>query len=303
MDFTSLLRNQLVEIPQEPTRSLHLPGEMNVDIYPPLVLIALYRKHSSEEVEMISSGVEEVLPGFSLLIQDRSVRPYGIIREKGDIPHEMTVMEGSLNFYLHPKRGQNPGFFIDMRDGRRQIGEIVQKKKEKGAVRVLNLFAYTCSLSVAALAAGADRVINIDMNKKSLEVGKKNHRLNHGAIPGGYTNQALFLPHDIYKSFGKLRREGPYQLIIADPPPSQRGSFDLRKDYPRLIRKLPEMLSPEGELLLTLNSPELDWQDFEEMVFDALGSDFVSRRIPPPPDFRPSEEGRGLKLLILHKSS
>ncbi|MDC7225024.1 MAG: class I SAM-dependent methyltransferase [Spirochaetales bacterium] len=288
-------------LPLEPARLLHIPGDMNIDVYPPLVFLALYRPCQQKEAEEIAEQVESVLPGSPLLIQDRSERPFRVLLEKGDIPHEMIVTEGQLEFCLNPKRGQNPGFFIDMRDGRRLIGDMVGELKTRGEVKVLNLFAYTCSLSVAALAAGAARVVNIDMNQKSLNVGKKNHRMNHSRIPGGYNGQALFLSHDIFKSFGKLRREGPYDLIIADPPPSQRGSFDLWKDYPRLISRLPDMLCSEGVLLLTLNSPEADWADFEKMVIEALPEDFSFKPIAPPLDFRPREEGRGLKLLLARK--
>ncbi|MDC7218918.1 MAG: class I SAM-dependent methyltransferase [Spirochaetales bacterium] len=289
-------------VPLEPARLLHLPGEMNIDIYPPLIFVTLYREMLAEEVSSLSEVLEKRFPACPLYVQDRSVRPFTVVLERGEIPEEMTVKEGELEFFLHPKRGQNAGFFIDMRDGRRVIGEIVVEQKAKGNGKVLNLFSYTCSLSVAALAAGAERVVNIDMNRKSLDVGKRNHRLNHGNIPGGYGTQALFLPHDIFKSLGKLRREGPYGLIIADPPPSQKGSFDLRKDYPRLLKRLPEMLAPGGEMLLSLNSPVADWEDFERLVFDNLGPEWDVQRIAPPADFRPAEEGRGLKLLRVKQS-
>ena len=44
--------------------------------------------------------------------------------------------------------------------------------------RVLNLFAYTCSLSVAAIHGGAEEVINLDMASAALATGRKNHQLN-----------------------------------------------------------------------------------------------------------------------------
>jgi len=281
----------------EPSRLLHCPGEGNIDYYPPLVFVTLYREYSREEHLRMAERLAELFPGHPLLIQDRSVRPYAAVAHRGDIPREMTVAENGLDYYINPLRGQNPGFFIDMREGRRRVGEIVRSWPDSEPGRVLNLFAYTCSFSVAALAAGASRVVNIDMNRNSLDIGKRNHRLNHSRIPGGFGTQALFLPHDIFKSFGKLRKEGPYSLIIADPPPSQKGSFDLKRDYPRLLRRLPEMLTPDGRLLLTLNSPECNWEDFEVLAKEELPL-FDFNRITPPEDFAPREKGRGLKILL-----
>ncbi len=288
-------------LPGEPCRLLMLPGVLNLDYYPPLLFMTTYRPFCGCELDESIEALSLAYPTCGLLVQDRSSRPYQVLLEKGDIPEEFVITEGGLEFYLQPRRGQNPGFFIDMRDGRSLIRTIVAGREEE-SVSVLNLFAYTCSLSVTALAAGAEKVVNIDMNKNSLNLGKRNHRLNHSRIPGGFTNQAQFLAHDIFKSFGKLRREGPYSLIIADPPPSQKGSFDLKKDYPRLLRKLPEMLKPDGEMILTLNSPESDWDDFEALVSPCLPEDFGTERVQPPADFMPRDEGRGLKLLRVRRN-
>ncbi len=274
------------------------PGfdDINIDLFPPLVFVTLYRNYTDEDVEYISLQADIVFPGQPQLIQDRSRRPGFIRLTRGKIPEEFTVTEGELEFYINPSRGQNPGFFHDMREGRavlrRMIGEM------DAGIRVLNLFAYTCSLSVTALAAGASKVINIDMNRRSLEIGKQNHRLNHDRIPGGYRNQALFLPHDIFKSFGRLKKEGPYNIIIADPPPSQKGSFMFQKDYPKLLRRLPEMLYSEGKLFLTHNGPGSGWEEFSEMIHANLHDFKISKTVEPPEDFHSREPGRGLKIII-----
>ncbi len=291
---------ELTDLPpltREPSRLLHRPGDLVLDYYPPLLILILYAHRGEGEIASLADRLEEFYPGHPLLIQDRSVRPFAVAGKRGKVPEEMIVTEGGLEYRLNPYRGQNMGFFIDMRDGRRIVRELAGERKGGEEFRVLNLFAYTCTFSVAALAAGATKVVNIDMNRNSLDVGRQNHRLNHSRLPGGYGGQALFLPHDIFKSFGKLRREGPYRLIIADPPPSQRGSFDLRRDYPRLLRRLPEMLDGKGRLLLSLNSPEMDWEEFEALVEGELPR-FALERISPPGDFKPREEGRGLKLLL-----
>jgi 23S rRNA (cytosine1962-C5)-methyltransferase len=266
---------------------------LNIDIYPPLIFITLYSDYQDEEIEQISSLVKTIFRDNPILIQDRSIRPFKTRLKHGVLPDEMIIQEDGLKYYVNPLRGQNPGFFTDMRDGR----EWIRKCIEPGD-HVLNLFAYTCALSVVSIAAGAAKVVNIDKNRRSLDIGKKNHSINNEQIPGGYRNKAVFLPHDIFKSIGKLKKEGPYHLIVADPPPSQKGSFLLSKDYPRLLRRLSEMLHPGGKLFLTHNGPGWSWEGFENMISENLPDFHVLERIQPPEDFAPIEDGHGLKIII-----
>ena len=298
-------------LPAEPARLLNgrggrAPGfdDINIDIYPPLVFITLYRSFSDKQLLCLAGAVREVAGELPVLVQDRSVRPHVTRMEPAELPDEIVVTEAGLKYLLNPRRGQNPGFFPDMREGRRWIRDYVRDAAgKKTDIRVLNLFAYTCSLSVAAAAAGASRVVNIDKNARSLNIGKRNHRLNHDLIPGGYRNQAVFLPHDIFKSLGRLKKEGPYDLIIADPPPSQKGSFMFHKDYPRLLRRLPEMLVPGGRIMLTLNGPGYGWEDFRSIVSAELPGFGIRERLQPPADFAPNSDGHGLKILIVDEVS
>jgi 23S rRNA (cytosine1962-C5)-methyltransferase len=154
---------------------------------------------------------------------------------------------------------------------------------------VLNLFAYTCAFSVAALQGGAAQVVNIDMARGALATGQQNHQLNglHGA---------LFWPHDVFTTWGKIARHGPYDLVVADPPSYQKGSFVATKDYPRLMRRLPDLLRPGGHALLCLNAPELG-MDF--LVGNALKEApeirFV-QRLANPPMFADVDAERALKV-------
>ena len=298
--------------PEEPARllngrGLQIPGfqNINIDYFPPVIFATLYQEYSDDEIIRLAKGLSETIKNHSVVIQDRSKRPAAVRYTSGDVSDELIIKENGLRFYLHPLRGQNPGFFPDMRTGRKKIKEIISSMSAEGNedISVLNLFAYTCSLSAAALAAGASSVINIDKNKRSLDIGQKNRELNRSAMPDGKNARVRYFPHDIFKSLGKLQKNGPYDLIIADPPPNQKGSFLIKKDYPRLIRRLPAMLKPGGLMMLTLNSPSWNWEDFENMINTGLSetdgfSSLHYRRIQPPPDFAPAEDGRGLKIII-----
>ncbi|MCL1090466.1 class I SAM-dependent methyltransferase [Shewanella profunda] len=204
---------------------------------------------------------------------------------EGEIPEPHIVTENGARFQVHLMRGQNHGLFLDMANGRDWVRANARHKK------VLNLFAYTCGFSVAALQGGADEVVNMDMSKGALAIGKQNHLLN------GFTAGARFLGHDIFKSWGKLKKLGPYGIIVADPPSNQKGSFVATKDYIRLIRHLPELLTEHGEVLLCLNAPELDTAFLRQQVAEAAPTLEYVERLANPAAFKDVSQEKSLKVL------
>jgi 23S rRNA (cytosine1962-C5)-methyltransferase len=183
----------------------------------------------------------------------------------------------------------NHGLFLDMASGRQWVRE---RMLARPGARVLNLFAYTCAFSVVALQAGASQVVNVDMAGGALNIGKQNHALN------GLGQGASFLPHDIFASWGKIGRNGPYDLVIVDPPAHQKGSFVAEKDYVRIMRRLPDLLASGGHAMLCLNSPKLDTGFLRDLMQEAAPGLRFAGRLPNPPAFEDATPERALKVLI-----
>ncbi|MDR7333143.1 class I SAM-dependent methyltransferase [Roseateles asaccharophilus] len=204
----------------------------------------------------------------------------------GAVPEPHIVTEAGTRYVVHLLRGQNHGLFLDMGEGRRWVREHITS-----GAKVLNLFAYSCAFSVVALQAGASEVVNVDMASGALATGRTNHELN------GVKAGAKFLAHDIFNSWGKLTRGGPYDLVVCDPPSFQKGSFVATKDYARLARRLPTLLAPGGHALLCLNAPELGVDFLREAVeANAPELSFIGR-VANPAAFQDVSEDRSLKVL------
>ncbi|AOS82160.1 MULTISPECIES: class I SAM-dependent methyltransferase [Hydrogenophaga] len=209
----------------------------------------------------------------------------------GALPEPHVVTESGARYLVHLLRGQNHGLFLDMAEGRRWVRDNVQRGDT-----VLNLFAYSCAFSVVALQAGAREVVNVDMAAGALATGRTNHELN------GLKAGARFLAHDIFKSWGKLTRGGPYELVICDPPSFQKGSFVATKDYARLARRLPALLAPDGHALVCLNAPELGVAFLREAIeANAPELTFVER-VANPAVFQDVSPDRGLKVLVYRRA-
>ena len=164
--------------------------------------------------------------------------------------------------------------------------------KEAAGQKVLNLLAYTCAFSVAALQGGARHVLNIDMAAGAIAIGQHNHALN------GLKERASFMSHDIFKTWGKITRGGAYGLVIVDPPSYQKGSFVAGKDYPRLLRRLNDLVAPGGHALLCLNAPEIGSAFLQDQVREHAPELVFEQRLPNPPVFADIDPERALKVLV-----
>lgn len=273
------------------------PGceQWTLDFYDPVWLLTSFAAVTADELATLQAALQarwsQIAPGqpFHLVFQHRNEVQADTQVLSGEVPDPHVVEEAGTRFGVHLLRGYNHGLFLDMAEGRAWVRRALAARP---SAKVLNLFAYTCAFSVVALQAGAAEVINVDMANGPLSMGKRNHQLN------GLTRGANFWAHDIFNSWGKIGRHGPYDLIILDPPAYQKGSFVAEKDYPRLMRRLPELLNPSGYALLCLNSPKLG-PDFltQHMATEAPTLAFIER-LPNPPAFADASSERSLKVLI-----
>ena len=266
-----------------------------LDAFPPVWVLTSFQPVTDDELAVLhhalSTRWQQLSPDQPLnwVFQCRHASQTETRLMAGSVPEPHVVSEDGARYRLHVLKGQNHGLFLDMAEGRRWVRAHVQARAR---LKVLNLFAYTCAFSVVAMQAGARHVVNVDMSQGAMTVGQQNHQLN-GVMAG-----ASFLVHDIFKTWGKITRSGPYDLIIVDPPSYQKGSFIATQDYARLMRRLPVLMAPEGFALLCLNAPELDMAFLHDQM-QSLAPDLVFKeRVANPAVFADVSPERALKVLV-----
>ena len=264
---------------------------LNLDWYPPVWVLTSFAPLDDAQLLAVHTALSLRPEPLNWVYQLRPSGPGGSAARlmAGSAPEPHVVQAQGARYRVHVLKGQNHGLFLDMACARQWLLERAQ------GWRVLNLFAYTCAFSVAALQGGAAEVVNVDMAAGALAIGQHNHRLN--SLVG-----ARFLAHDLFKSWGKVQRLGPYEMVIVDPPSYQKGSFVASKDYPRVVRRLPGLLVPGGHALLCLNAPELSSRFLTELVLaEAPGLRYV-QRLDNPSVFADIEPERALKVLLFSMS-
>ena len=297
-------------LPTDAQRIFHGRGGLHpgcehwaLDAFGPVFLFTSFQPVTDEALAAVGDALaarwQQLAPGQPLnwVFQCRFEGQTDTRLMAGSMPEPHLVTEQGAQFRVNLLKGQNHGLFLDMAEGRRWVREHVAAYKAQQSVqdpglKVLNLFAYTCAFSVVALQAGARLVVNVDMGQGAMATGQQNHQIN------GITAGASFLVHDIFKTWGKINRSGPYGLVIVDPPSYQKGSFIATKDYAKLMRRLPDLLAPGGSVLLCLNAPELG-VDFLQNQMQELAPqlDYVERVVNPAV-FADVDAQRALKVLV-----
>ena len=263
------------------------PGceHLSLDWYAPVWVLTSFLPLSEAQLQTVQAALALRGETLNWVYQCRDSGRTETRLMAGQVPDPHEVTEQGARYRVHVLKGQNHGLFLDMACGRQWLREQASDK------RVLNLFAYTCAFSVAALQGGALEVVNVDMAAGALAIGQQNHRLNN--LGGG-----RFLAHDLFKSWGKLKRLGPYDIVVADPPSYQKGSFVATKDYARVVRRLPELLAPGGQALLCLNAPELPDPFLRDLVAAEAPDLHFVQRLDNPAAFADVDPQRALKVML-----
>ena len=288
-------------LPSDATRIFHGRGGLHpgcehwtLDAYPPVFVLTSFKEVPQDDVAMVQASLAQrwvmLSPNqpLNLVFQHRAERAQTTL-VCGEVPERHVVAERGTSYRVHVLKGQNHGLFLDMANGRQWVRALCQAQP---GMRVLNLFAYTCGFSAVALQAGAKSVLNMDMSAGALAIGQQNHQLN--SIQSG----ASFAAHDIFSSWGKISRGGPYDLVIADPPSYQKGSFVATKDYAHSVKRLPDLLMHGGHAFLCLTSPELSPGFLQEQVLNHAPDLKFVERLANPTVFTDVDSERALKALV-----
>ncbi len=186
------------------------------------------------------------------------------------------VGEGGLRFRVNFDDYLDTGLFLDHRLTRQRLRDAAAGK------RFLNLFAYTGTATVYAVAGGARASTTVDLSATYLEWAQANLDLNGLAGPAH-----AFVRADVREWLDEAARRGErYELIFCDPPTfsnSKRmeGVFDVQRDHVALIDACMRLLAPAGLLVFSTNA-----QRFE--LDPALGRRYAVKdlsRGTVPPDF------------------
>ena len=217
---------------------------------------ALYQQ--TELIRSIAEWSLAHLPGVKSVLlksryhEDQRLRK-GILVGGNALPQEIT--EFGVRYALDLQMNQDAGFYLDTRLLRRWLIE------HGAGLRVLNTFAYTGSLGVAAGKGGASQVVQTDLSRTFLEMARRSWSLN--GLPA---DRHQLIVGDFFRFAGRMRSQSRlFDCVILDPPyfsTTDAGKVDLQHGTTRLVNKIRPVVAHEGWLIVINNALFLTGADF-----------------------------------------
>ena len=197
----------------------------------------------------------------------------------GDKP-DTRIKEHNVWYAVNLTLNRDTSFYLDTRGLRKWLIDNMHGKT------VLNTFAYTGSLGVAAMAGGASQVVQTDLNRQFLNQAKDSYSLNGFPI-----QKKDFIAQDFFPMVAHLKSTKQlFDCVIIDPPffsATTKGRVDLVNESARLINKVRPLIKDGGILIAINNALFISGREYMETL-EALCKDGYLRireLIPVPEDF------------------
>ncbi len=190
------------------------------------------------------------------------------------------IVEHGARYALDLTMNRDASFYLDTENLRKWLIE-----NAKGWT-VLNAFAYTGSLGVAALKGGASRVKQIDSSRRFLDLARKSYALNGFPVQKGD-----FIARDFFEQAANMRRDKQvFDCVILDPPffaVGSKGKVDQVNESARLINKARPLVQDGGILVAINNALFVSGREYMQTLENLCKDGYLKIRelIPIPADF------------------
>jgi 23S rRNA (cytosine1962-C5)-methyltransferase len=257
---------------------------ISLDIYARTALIHNYAASSAENhTSAVQAWVIKNLPWVqSIVVKTRSGMTN--TEKRGSLIYgtapDRKIIENGIWYAVDLTMNRDSSFYMDTRNLR------AWAQKNLGGKTVLNTFAYTGSLGIAALAGGAARVVQLDHSAAFLALARQSCALNSFPV-----DPKDYLVQDFFPALGQLKASGQrFDCVFLDPPffsSTSKGNVDLETGSTRLINKVRPLINDGGWLVAINNALYVSGQDYlaSLQALCAEGYLTIDQLVPIPADF------------------
>jgi len=260
--------------------------DLVIDVYASTVVFQNYANNPDEGMVWVHEAKETLLNRLNWLHA-------GIVKTRDSarqdekrgqllfgIEIDYKIKEHGTWYAIGLTMNRDSSFYLDTRNLRKWLIKNMRRKS------VLNTFAYTGSLGVAALAGGASRVIQLDRNRQFLNLAKDSYSLNNFPI-----NKSDFITSDFFPAVSKFKHTNQFfDCVIIDPPffsTTSKGKVDQVHESTRLINKVRPLINDGGYLVAINNALYLSGKEYMQTLESLCKDGYlkIEELIPVPEDF------------------
>lgn len=177
-----------------------------------------------------------------------------------EFPTKFIINERDVEFHVDIENGQKTGFFLDQKENRSAIAQIVKN------ATVLDCFTYTGSFALFAAHFGAKHVTALDISADAIAQCKNNIALNN-------FNQIDCICDNAFDVLPVWAKEGKqFDVVILDPPAftkNRKGIENAIKGYKEINLRGMKLVKPGGFLVTYSCSHFMDVNTFYDTISSA----------------------------------
>ena len=243
-----------------------LPG-LIVDKYNKCLVIQILTAGMENFKEMIIKILDDIFKPEIIILRNDSHS-----RLKEGLKLEKTIVKGALNefhliieddikFLFNPLHGQKTGFFLDQRENRTFLKNLVTKGEG------LDLFCYVGSWSLHMAKKGI-KITGIDSSQNAIDLAKENARINN------LIDKSQFIKTDVFDYLKwEIKKNKKYDVVVVDPPAfvkSKNEKKDALEGYLNLNTLAIKLLKKEGIIATSSCSQHVSDYEFYEVIKEAF---------------------------------
>lgn len=259
--------------------------DLVIDVYGSTLVLHNYAEDVSHGMSLVNEAQDLLRQRLSWLragiVKTRNGRTQSEKRGQllfGEMP-DRKIQEHGVWYAIDLTMNRDASFYLDTRNLR---GWLIDHLRGKS---VLNTFAYTGSLGVAAVAGGASRAVQLDLHHQFLGLAQESYTLN------GYPIQTDdFMAADFFPAIGRFKRDGErFDCVLIDPPffsTTSKGKVDQVNESARLINKVRPLINDGGILIAINNALYVSGQDYMRTLESLCADGYLKIRqlVPVPED-------------------
>ena len=164
-------------------------------------------------------------------------------------------------------KGHKTGHYLDQQANHTLLRDLISQRGP--GQRLLNLFSYTGSFGLAALAGGAAHITNVDSSQGALDIAEASRALN--SFPA---DSVTSVTGDAFQFLRAAEEAGDrWDVIICDPPKFAHRQSQVDKasrGYKDLNLRCFRLIEPGGQIMTYSCSGAITRDLFHKIVFGAL---------------------------------
>ena len=239
-------------------RLIHSEGDflsgLIVEIYGKQIVVEFFSSGMYRLRSQIESALNRLYPNLPIYFfaEEHVQKQESIDIRSPGAPTPFTIEEHGLKFLVAPGSKHKTGFFLDQRDNRKYLGDILAPN-----LKVLDICCNSGGFAIYAKKMGlAEQVTALDLDEEILEIAEQNSKINQAPVKYVHVDLFPWLRE-------KIVAQELFDCVILDPSKQTRSPLELEQALRKYcdMNRLAIQVTKPGGIFVTFSCTGLVKED------------------------------------------